>query len=573
MKKLLLSFFLAVFSYLSTVTAQEGVLIKDKSREFLLQKRYLNFPVKNGADKRLISLVINVKVVREFDIELAPDEADFWVFLDVREFRGEKAILHVDNYEPTKSKGFDSIYQADSFIGEENLYREKLRPQFHFTSRRGWNNDTNGMVYYDGEYHLFYQHNPFGWKWGNMTWGHAVSKDMVHWDELGDAIHPDRLGTIFSGSAVVDVNNTAGFQTGDEKVIVCIYTSAGGTNPMSKGQPFTQSIAYSNDRGRTWQVYENNPILGHINGSNRDPKVIWHIPTGQWVMALYLDKRTMGFFTSKDLKSWELQSKLECFHECPELFELPVDSDENNKRDPASRESKWILYGGSGEYLIGSFDGRQFKSQAGPVPFHYGNCFYASQTFNNIPKKDGRRIQIAWGRVAMPEMPFNQMMLFPVTLSLRTTEEGPRMFARPIREIERLYKRKWQWENKIIKPGDNLLSELSGELFHILVELQVNDDVQETGFVIRDIPVVYNVQQQELSCQKKTSPLIRVYDKIRLELLVDRTSIEIYGNDGRIYMPMGVILADNSKSLEIFSKGGNAEVKSLEVYELRSVWP
>jgi len=175
--------------------------------------------------------------------------------------------------------------------------------------------------------------------------------------------------------------------------------------------------------------------------------------------------------------------------------------------------------------------------------------------------------------VAMPEMPFNQMMLFPVTLSLRTTEEGPRMFARPIREIERLYKRKWQWENKIIKPGDNLLSELSGELFHILVELQVNDDVQETGFVIRDIPVVYNVQQQELSCQKKTSPLIRVYDKIRLELLVDRTSIEIYGNDGRIYMPMGVILADNSKSLEIFSKGGNAEVKSLEVYELRSVWP
>jgi fructan beta-fructosidase len=573
MKKLLLSIFLVVFSCLSTVNAREDTLIADKSRVFLLQKRYLNFPVKNGADKRLIRLVIDEKVVREFDIELAPDEADFWVFLDIKQFGGKKAILRIDKYEPAKSKGFDSIYQADTFIGEENLYRENLRPQFHFTSRRGWNNDSNGMVYYDGEYHLFYQHNPYGWKWGNMTWGHAVSKDMAHWTELGDAIHPDRLGTIFSGSAVVDVNNTAGFQTGDEKVIVCIYTSAGGTNPMSKGQPFTQSIAYSNDRGRTWKVYEGNPILGHINGSNRDPKVIWHVPTGQWVMALYLDKRTMGFLTSGDLKSWEFQSELKCFHECPELFELPVDGDENYKRDPASRESKWILYGGSGEYLLGSFDGRQFKSQAGPVPFHYGNCFYASQTFNNIPKNDGRRIQMAWGRVAMPEMPFNQMMLFPVTLSLRTTEEGLRMLARPIREIERLYKRKWQWKNKIIKPGDNLLSELSGELFHILVELQVNDDVQETGFVIREIPVVYNVQRQELSCHKKTAPLIPVYDKIRLELLVDRTSIEIFGNEGRIYMPMGVILADNSKSLEIFSKGGKTEVKSLEVYELRSVWP
>ncbi|HUU20857.1 MAG TPA: glycoside hydrolase family 32 protein [Sedimentisphaerales bacterium] len=573
MKKLLLSIFMAVFSCLSTINAQEDVLKADKSRDFLLEKKYLNFPVKNGADKRLISLVIDGKVVREFEIELAPDEADFWVFLDIKEFRGKKAILSIDKYEPTKSKGFDSIYQADTFIGEENLYREKLRPQFHFTSRRGWNNDSNGMVYYDGEYHLFYQHNPYGWKWGNMTWGHAVSKDMVHWNELGDAIHPDRLGTVFSGSAVVDVNNTAGFKTGDEKVIVCIYTSAGGTNPMSKGQPFTQSIAYSNDRGRTWKVYEGNPILGHINGSNRDPKVIWHKPTGQWVMALYLDKRTMGFLTSGDLKSWEFQSELKCFHECPELFELPVDDDENNKRGPASRESKWILYGGSGEYLIGSFDGRQFKSQAGPVPFHYGNCFYASQTFNNISKNDDRRIQMAWGRVAMPEMPFNQMMLFPVTLSLRTTEEGLRMFARPIREIEKLHKRKHQWKNKILKPGDNLLSGLSGELFHILVELQVNDDVQETGFVIRDIPVVYNFQKQELSCQKKTAPLTPADSKIRLELLVDRTSIEIFGNDGRVYMPMGVILAHNSKSLEIFTKGGNTEVKSLEVYELRSVWP
>jgi fructan beta-fructosidase len=564
MKKIFLVIFIAISTCPNSAVAQEDILVGGKSRILVLQKKYLNFPVKNGAEKRFINLIIDGKVVREFDIELAPEKPDFWVFLDIGEFRDRNAVLRIDKYEPDTSRGFDSIYQADTFRGRKNLYREKLRPQFHFTSRRGWNNDSNGMVCYDGEYHLFYQHNPYGWNWGNMTWGHAVSEDIIHWEELGDAIHPDHLGTIFSGSAVVDVNNTAGFQTGNEKVILCIYTSAGGRNPMSEGQPFTQSITYSNDRGRTWTVYENNPVIGHISGSNRDPKVIWHVPTRQWVMALYLDKNIMGFFTSDDLKSWEFQSKIECFHECPELFELPVDGDENNK--------KWMLYGGSGEYLIGDFDGKQLKSQTEQIRFHYGNCFYASQTFNNIPKEDGRRIQIAWGRVAMPGMPFNQMMLFPVTLRLQTTEEGPRMFAEPIREIEKIHKRRRQWKNKTIKPGDNLLSKLSGELFLIKADLKIDDDVKETGFVIRDVPVVYNVQKEQLSCQKKTAPLRPVDGKIRLEILVDRTSIEIFGNHGRVYMPIGVILADNSKSLEIFTRGGNIEVESLDVYKLGSIW-
>jgi sucrose-6-phosphate hydrolase SacC (GH32 family) len=359
------------------------------------------------------------------------------------------------------------------------------------------------------------------------------------------------------------VNNTAGFQTGDEKVIVCIYTSAGGTNPMSKDQPFTQSIAYSNDRGRTLTVYEGNPILGHINGGNRDPKVIWHTPTRQWVMALYLDDGEMAFFTSKDLKSWEFQSKIKCFHECPELFALPVDGDKNKE--------KWILYGGSGEYLVGSFDGTHFKSQTDAIPFHHGNCFYASQTFSDIPVDDGRRIQMAWGRVKMPGMPFNQMMLFPVTLTLRTTEEGPRMFAEPVREIEKLHKKQWRWKNKTLKPGENLLSGLSAELVHIRADLQLAGD-EEIGFVIRDIPVTYDVEKQELSCQGNKASLKPVNGKIQLELLVDRTSIEIFGNHGRVYMPVGVILADNSKSLEIFTKGGDTEVESLEIYELNSAW-
>ncbi|UCG56752.1 MAG: glycoside hydrolase family 32 protein [Phycisphaerales bacterium] len=542
---------------------KKAAVVAGKTRSFRLKKKYLNFPVKNGAKKRLISLIMDEEVVREFEIELAPAEPDFWVFLDVNRFKNKRVTLRIDRYDPTRSKGFDSVYQANTFPGEENLYKEKLRPQFHFSSRRGWNNDSNGMVYYDGEYHLFYQHNPYGWAWGNMTWGHAISTDMIHWRELGDAIHPDRLGTIFSGSAVVDERNTAGFQTGDEKVIVCIYTSAGGTNPMSQGQPFTQSIAYSNDRGRTLTVYENNPVLGHVSGGNRDPKVIWHGPTNQWVMVLYLDDHIMGFYTSKDLKSWDFQSKLKCFHECPELFELPVDGDRNNK--------KWVLYGASGHYLIGTFDGREFKKQSEEIQFHHGNCFYASQTFSNIPKEDGRRIQIAWGRVPMPDMPFNQMMLFPVVLRLETTEEGIRMFAEPIREVEKLHDKRHQVKAEILEPGTNPLADVTGELFHIRAKFELQG-AEEFGFTIRGVPVVYDVEKERLSCQENSASLRPDSGKIYLELLVDRTSIEIFGNHGRLYMPVRAILPEDDKSLAVSCKGGSIGIETLDVYELRSAW-
>jgi fructan beta-fructosidase len=534
----------------------------ETSRKFVVKKRYLNLPVKTGARKRILRLIVDGEVVRDFDIELADAEPDFWVILDISQFKGKEVVLRADSLG-RGSKGLSSIVQADSIKGGEDLYKEKLRPQFHFTSRRGWNNDSNGLVFYKGEYHLFYQHNPYGWNWGNMHWGHAVSKDLVHWKELDDAICPDELGTIFSGSAVVDERNTAGFQTGREKPIVCIYTSAGGTSAMSKGQPFTQSIAYSNDRGRTWTEYEGNPVVGHIRGGNRDPKVIWHRATNQWVMVLYIEDSVMTFLTSKDLKNWERQSDIKSYHECPELFELPVDGDKNNTR--------WILYGGSGDYLIGQFDGTEFKKQSESIPFQRGNCFYASQTFNNIPEGDGRRIQIAWGRVAMPGMPFNQQMLFPVELTLRTTDGGIRMFAEPVREIETIHGKRQTWKRTTLEPGGNLLSGIQGELFHIRAEFRPADG-RRFGFVIRGEPVVYDVERQEISCKGKSAELKPVNGKIRLEILVDRTSVELFGNDGRVYMPIGTILPDDNRTLELFSEDGSTGIDSLEIYELRSAW-
>ena len=195
---------------------------------------------------------------------------------------------------------------ASRFLRADNasLYNEKYRPQFHFTPQKGWTNDPNGLVFYKGEYHLFFQHNPFDTKWGNMTWGHAVSHDLVHWKQLANAIEPDTRGTIFSGSAVVDDDNTAGLQSGEEKTLVAIYAAAGGTSPESKGQPFTQCIAYSNDRGRTWTKYSGNPVVPHILADNRDPKVVWHSPTKQWIMVLFLDGNTFRFLASPNLKNW-----------------------------------------------------------------------------------------------------------------------------------------------------------------------------------------------------------------------------------------------------------------------------
>jgi len=537
-------------------------VVMERRMTMQVEKRYLNLPVATGAAKKCMRLLRGDEILREFEIELADKEPDFWVFLDLSPFQGESLTLWVDELEKGATV-LDAIQQSNLFPGAEHLYREKYRPQFHFSSRRGWNNDPNGMVYYAGEYHLFYQHNPFGWNWGNMTWGHAVSKDMVHWTELGDAIHPDRLGTIFSGSAVVDEKNTTGFQTGQEKVLVAIYTSAGGTNRWSEGQPFTQSIAYSNDRGRTWTVYEGNPVLEHVNGGNRDPKVIWHEPSNQWVIVLYLDDHRMGFYTSKDLKQWAFQSELKCFHECPELFELPVDGEEGNR--------KWVLYGASGEYFVGEFDGKAFTPDGEALPFNYGNCFYASQTFSDIPPADGRRIQIAWGRVGHPDMPFNQMMNFPVVLTLHAVEDGVRMFAEPVKEIESLHDAEHSWTSAALKPGENPLAGISGDLFDIRAEFQVGK-AKELGLVVRGVPVVYDTEAQTLSCGDKSAPLAPVEGKIRLQLLVDRMSIEIFANNGRIYMPMGMHFDDFNRSLEVFAKSGDAEIKTLDVYTLRSAW-
>jgi sucrose-6-phosphate hydrolase SacC (GH32 family) len=379
------------------------------------------------------------------------------------------------------------------------------------------------------------------------------------------AIHPDHLGPIYSGSAVVDEKNTTGFQTGDEKPIICIYTSAGGRSPWSINEKFSQSLVYSNDRGRTFTKYEGNPVQPNIEYINRDPKAIWHEPSNLWVIILHFDERAMGFFTSKDLKKWEFQGEIESeiMSDCPELFQLALDGNEKNK--------KWILHGGSGHYLIGEFDGKMFKPESDYIQYNYGNGFYASQTFNDVPKEDGRRVQMAWGLTPTEGMPFNMIMLFPVELNLRSTKEGPRMYAYPVKEIEKIHGKESTWTNIDLKPGENILSDVKGELFDIDAEFSVGQG-SEFGFIINGYTVGYDMDKALLIFDEEEAKLAPENGKIQLRILVDRVSTEIFANNGRVYMPMRTLPTSAAKGLQVFSKGGMTRINSLKVREVKSIW-
>jgi len=281
------------------------------------------------------------------------------------------------------------------------------------------------------------------------------------------------------------------------------------------------------------------------------------------VIVLHFDERAMAFFTSNDLKTWQFQSEFESRYlvDCPELFQLAVDGDENNK--------KWIIYGGTGEYFVGDFDGKQYTPETKITRYSHGNCFYASQTFSNVP--EGRRIQMAWGVIPMTGMPFNQQLLFPVELTLRTTDEGLRMFAYPVKEIESIHGKEHAWTQVQLKPGQNILDGVKGELFDIDAEFEVGD-ADEFGFLINGFSVKYNLDKNELSCGRPKTRLKPIDGKIRLRILVDRVSIEVFANDGRIYMPIRAIPEGNERGVEIFTEGDSTRISSLTVHELKSIW-
>ena len=344
-------------------------------REFTIEKQYLNLPVKRRAPAHRMRITFPDGKRLEFNICTpgANDRPSFWAPVEVAAFKGRKITVEAVDKLPENFRMLERIEQSDTLQDAGSLYQEKLRPQFHYSVRRGWSNDPNGLVYFKGEYHLYYQYHPYSLEGGGTHWGHAVSKDLVHWQELPPAIVPLSPDDIaFSGSCIVDFDNLSGFKTGEEPPIVAAWFST------RRGA----CIAYSNDRGRTFTEYKENPVVPFVG----DPKLIWYAPGKHWVMAV--NWKGIAFCTSPDLKKWEqLPNPIEGFFECPEIFEICADG------NPAKK--KWILYSGDGAYAVGGFDGKQFTPDGGKHPYNFGNAYYASQTFNNIPEQDGRRIQIA----------------------------------------------------------------------------------------------------------------------------------------------------------------------------------
>ncbi|PRW65321.1 glycoside hydrolase [Actinopolyspora mortivallis] len=465
------------------------------------------------------------------------------------------------------------------------------RPLVRFTPESNWMNDPNGLVHYRGEYHLFFQHNPHGIDHANMSWGHAVSTDLVHWRHLPVALRPDELGEIFSGSAVVDEHDTSGLFDGGSG-IVAYYTSAGATQ--------TQSLAYSADNGRTWTKYPGNPVVDNPGFADfRDPKVIRHEPTGTWVLLLAAGDRVL-FYSSTDLLTWTRVGEFGADQgahggvwECPDLFELPVDSDERRRR--------WVLVvsinpggpaGGSAtQYFVGDFDGRVFVNDNTPdrvLWADHGADFYACQSWYGTP---GRRLWLGWMSnwnyaPNTPTRPWRGTMTVPREVGLTGTESGPRLVQRPAREVELAHGRRRRWRG--VLAGEAKVPRFRGKALDISADFEVLDGLPEFGFDVFLGPrhrtrVGYDARAQTLFVDRTDSGEVGISEdfparhetslsvsgaRVRLRILLDHCGVEVFGDDGSVVLTDLVFPSEEDDGGRGFCSGGRV-LAELEVRELR----
>ncbi len=520
-----------------------------------ITKKYLNLPVSHQVDRQVMTWEVGGKQERAFDIRLANATPDYWVFADVSALKGKTIKISY----PGTATGLAKIYQDDVIAGQDSLYKENSRPQLHFSTRRGWINDPNGLIWHEGEYHLFYQHNPYERDWGNMHWGHAVSKDLIHWQELPVALYPDKNGTVFSGTTVIDYDNTAGFNKGNTPAMIAFYTA-------DRPEKQTQCFAYSLDNGRTWTKYAGNPVIDSKAKWNsqdtRDPKVFWYAPNNEWVMVLN-ERDGHSIYTSKNLKEWTFESHVTGFWECPELFELPVDGDTSNK--------KWVMYGASGTYMIGSFDGKKFTPEAGKYYYTTGGL-YAAQTYANIPAADGRRIQTAWGRLPMPAgVPFNNLMLIPTELTLRNTKEGVRLFSYPVKEFEQLTDKAYKWDNLTADEASHKLQEFNQSgMLKIRTTIKLSHATDAGLNLFGQSMLIYDMNGNRVN-GVFYSPPDRTSMEITADIILDKTCVEVFIDGGAYsYSMERKPRTDNTEGFRFF--GNNIEVKELRVSTLKSIW-
>lgn len=529
-------------------------------------EHYLNLPVSFNGAGHLIEIVQEGLVAQEYNLNLATNGApDFYDFLDLSQYQGNELVVRVDSQLANASQ-LASLVQASNIITSIPIYQEPNRPIYHISAKRGYINDPNGMLFYNGVYHVCFQHNPFQLSNGrNHSWGHVSSTDLVHWTELKDELYPDWLGTCFSGGATVDWNNSAGFGT---NAIIAMFTSAGSLNRMSAGRPFTQSIAYSLD-GTNFTKYTGNPVLGpQRTTTDHDPRPLWYAPGNKWIMVLYYNDgtHTYGFFSSPDLKNWTHESDFTLPNqgEVPEFFQLPLDGNTNNM--------KWIFYGGAGGYEVGTFDGHTFTPQTEYLSIRGGNNFAAAQTFYNMPASDGRKILIANTPNEYPGMPFDCTLTFPVQLTLQTTGSTLLIYANPVNEIVNLRTSTNTWAGQALSNGVNVMAGTTGEACELNAEF-LPGSASSVTFNLGGTVVNYNCLSQQLVCVAITNALSPISGAITLRMLMDRGMLEIYANNGLVYMSMATTPVTGPQALSLVASGSGAQLLSMSLYNLGSAWP
>lgn len=565
-----------------------GTQAGHRTLDFQISGNYLLLPVNDSDPESLIQLSVNGdKVGEPMYIRVPRTKISYWIPIDVSAYKGQTVSLIFDHIDKANT-GYAKIKQSDTF---EFDYDESYRPVYHVSPEHGWMNDPNGMVYYDGGYHLFYQYNPYGSRWANMHWGHVVSQDLVNWEHLPVALAPDPIGAIFSGSAVIDKDNTAGF---GKDVLIAVYTSAGKIQ--------AQSIAYSSDKGRTFTKYGHNPVLSDpVRPDFRDPKVFRHPESGNWIMTLATGQ-TISFYASEDLKSWDKLSEFGegmgahgGVWECPDLFPLKYKG-----------KTKWVLLvsinpggpnGGSAtQYFIGDFDGKTFTADPLPYPLwlDYGRDNYAGVTWSNIPESDGRTLFMGWMNNwdyanLIPPLNFRGAMTLPRELVLRNNGKHLVVANAPAREVtglqgkivsfgaigvERSYTIQSLLQNNQgayeiemeIRPGKSsvfgfALSNRKGEKIDFRFDLSGNlfaVDRSKSGIV--DF-------SPDFASKISKAPLVGK-DCYHIRLFVDKSSTECFINHGELVQTNSVFPTESYNTLS-FEADSGMSIENLNVYSLK----
>ena len=597
---------LALSALAASASADSGIVIDHLGVNNSLIRvtgdgRYLLLPVEDAGDESRLHLLLDGKQERTLTVRLAKSKVDYHVPVDLTPYKGHTVTFNVITpqgrssiREAKEDACWTSIALSDTF---DISNREKYRPLFHHTPSYGWMNDPNGMFYKDGVWHLYYQHNPYGSKWQNLSWGHSTSTDLINWKPEPEAIEPNGLGLVFSGSCVVDSAGTAGF---GKNAVIALYTSADVSQ--------TQSLAWSTDDGTTFNIYPGNPILT-MESEARDPNMFWHTPTQQWVMLLaHALDHEMLIFTSPDLKNWTLQSSfgkgLGCqdgVWECPDLFELPV---------PGTDKKKWVLlcninpggpFGGSAtQYFTGDFDGKTFTPDTdaeGKVPtkwMDYGKDNYATVSWSDAP--DGRRTVIGWMSnwqyaAEAPTLQYRSANTLPREMGLFNGADGQLyLSSAPSPELLAMRAKPVTSASHISignKPRTFALPAANDGICEITLDIDPAKS-SEVALTIgnksnESVTVTYDAAARTISFDRRnsgltdfskdfpavtTAPLFTAGRTVSLRIYVDRSSIELFADDGRSVMTNTVFPTSPYTTLSLSSTGGKAEIRNLKIYPL-----